>query len=59
MSAVKIDDYYNSYRLIAAYLAYLDTYLGEPATPADKRTQQGSGPVPTQGQRTDNCCAVK
>ncbi len=29
MSAVKIDDYYDSYRLIAAYLAYLDTYLGK------------------------------
>jgi putative aminopeptidase FrvX len=39
MSAVKMDDYYESYRLIAAYLAYLDTSLGEPATPTDKRRQ--------------------
>jgi hypothetical protein len=38
MSAVKIDDYYDSYRLIAAYLAYLDTSLSGAATPADKRT---------------------
>jgi hypothetical protein len=59
MSVVKIDDYYDSYRLIAAYLAYLDTSLGESAAPADKRVHQGSGPLPTQGHRTDNCCAVK
>jgi peptidase M28-like protein len=37
MSAVNLEDYYDSYRLIAAYLAYLDTYLSDPATPADKR----------------------
>ena len=30
LSAVKMDDYYNSYLLIAGYLAYLDTYLGKP-----------------------------
>jgi hypothetical protein len=27
MSAVKMDDYYDSYHLIAAYLAFLDGYL--------------------------------
>jgi len=31
LSAIKIQDYYNSYRLIAAYLAYLDEVLGEAA----------------------------
>jgi putative aminopeptidase FrvX len=36
MSAVKTDDYYDSYRLIAAYLAHLDTSLSEPVAPAEK-----------------------
>jgi hypothetical protein len=27
-----LDDYYDSYRLLAAYLVYLDETLGEPAT---------------------------
>ena len=36
LSALKMDDYYNSYRLIAGYLAYLDTYLSRPAAPAQK-----------------------
>jgi hypothetical protein len=35
MEAVKLDDYYNSYQLIAAYLAYLDGKLDAPA-PAPK-----------------------
>ncbi len=35
LSAVKMDDYYASYRLIAGYLAYLDTHLGQP--PSAKR----------------------
>ena len=34
LSAVKLEDYYNSYLLIAGYLAYLDTYLGQAAPPA-------------------------
>src|SRR5262249_6713756 len=29
LSAVKMDDFYDSYKLIAAYLAYLDTYFGQ------------------------------
>jgi hypothetical protein len=33
LAAVKIDDYYNSYHLIADYLAYLDGELGMPSTP--------------------------
>ena len=37
LSAVKMDDYYNSYLLIAGYLAYLDTYLGQP--PATSKTK--------------------
>lgn len=35
LSTVKMDDYYASYRLIAGYLAYLDTHLGQP--PSAKR----------------------
>lgn len=31
LSALKMDDYYNSYLLIAGYLAYLDEYLGQSA----------------------------
>ena len=31
-----MDDYYDSYRLIAAYLAHLDTSLSEPVAPAEK-----------------------
>jgi len=38
LSAVKMDDYYNSYLLIAGYLAYLDTFLGQPA-PATGKTK--------------------
>ncbi len=33
MSAMRFDDYYQSYRLIAAYLAFLDEYLPRPAAP--------------------------
>jgi Iap family predicted aminopeptidase len=36
LSVVKMDDYYNSYLLIAGYLAYLDAYLGQPAPAARK-----------------------
>jgi hypothetical protein len=32
ISAMRLDDYYDSYRLLAAYLVYLDETLGEPAT---------------------------
>ena len=38
MSAIKMNDYYDSYRLIAEYLAYLDDTL---KTPSPK-----SGPKP-------------
>jgi putative aminopeptidase FrvX len=31
MEAIKMDDYYDSYRLIAGYLAYLDSKLGQEA----------------------------
>src|SRR3954471_522523 len=30
LSALRLDDYYDSYRLLAAYLAYLDTLLDRP-----------------------------
>jgi len=33
LNVVKIKDYYESYHLIAAYLAFLDTYLDQPAPP--------------------------
>jgi len=33
MNVVKMKDYYESYHLIAAYLAFLDTYLDQPAPP--------------------------
>jgi len=33
MSAIQMDDYYDSYHLIAVYLAYLDGVLNEPAAP--------------------------
>ena len=38
LDVVKMDDYYASYRLIAAYLSFLDTYLDAPA-PATKTAQ--------------------
>ena len=31
LSAIRMDDYYGSYRLLAGYLAYLDGHLGTPA----------------------------
>jgi hypothetical protein len=40
MSAIRMNDYYDSYRLIAEYLAYLDDTLKPPASP------QKSGPKP-------------
>jgi hypothetical protein len=33
LSAIKMDDYYASYHLLAGYLAYLDTDLGRPEAP--------------------------
>jgi len=36
LSAVKMDDYYDSYLLIAGYLAYLDTFLAQPAVAVRK-----------------------
>ncbi|HEX8817714.1 MAG TPA: M28 family peptidase [Terriglobales bacterium] len=38
LSAVKMDDYYNSYLLIAGYLAYLDTYLSSASPTAHTTT---------------------
>jgi len=37
LSALRLDDYYDSYHLMAAYLAYLDTLLDKPSAP---ETQQ-------------------
>jgi Iap family predicted aminopeptidase len=37
LSAMKLDDYYQSYRLLAAYLSYLDETLGQPI-PTDAQT---------------------
>jgi putative aminopeptidase FrvX len=37
LSAIKMNDYYGTYRLISAYLSYLDSYLGQhpaPSTPS-------------------------
>ena len=36
VSAIRLDDYYQTYRLMAAYLAYLDQF---PPTPAMEKTQ--------------------
>ena len=36
LNVIKMDDYYSTYRLLAAYLAFLDTALGQPAVPAQK-----------------------
>lgn len=36
LAAVKMKEYYDSYRLIAAYLAYLDEVLGKPAAQSTK-----------------------
>lgn len=33
LSVIQLDDYYASYRLLAAYLVFLDTYLGTPEAP--------------------------
>lgn len=33
LSALRLDDYYASYRLMAAYLAYIDTMLDKPLAP--------------------------
>jgi hypothetical protein len=37
LGAVKMKDYYDSYHLIAEYLAYLDGVLGKPAVRTDQR----------------------
>lgn len=38
LTAIKMDDYYTSYRLLAGYLTYLDSYLGsKPAQPASDK----------------------
>lgn len=36
LDEIKMDDYYASYRLMAGYLAFLDTDLGQTATPQEK-----------------------
>jgi Peptidase family M28 len=36
LDEIKMDDYYSSYRLMVGYLAFLDTDLGQPATPREK-----------------------
>jgi len=33
ISAVRLDDYYQTYRLLAAYVAFLDQAVGIPAVP--------------------------
>jgi hypothetical protein len=38
IAAIKIDDYYTSYRLIAEYLAYLDTILRPPSATKTEKT---------------------
>jgi hypothetical protein len=40
LSALRLDDYYDSYRLMAAYLAYLDTLLDKPSTPETEQPPQ-------------------
>ena len=40
MAAIKMNDYYDSYRLIAEYLAYLDDALKAPAAPKAERARQ-------------------
>jgi hypothetical protein len=39
LSALRVDDYYDSYRLMAAYLAYLDTMLDKPSSPEIQTAQ--------------------
>ena len=34
LTAIRMDEYYGSYRLLSAYLAYLDVTLDAPAVPA-------------------------
>jgi hypothetical protein len=38
LSALRLDDYYASYHLIAAYLAQIDTMLDKPSTPETQQT---------------------
>ena len=39
LDEIKMDDYYASYRLMAGYLAFLDTDLGHTATPQGNPSQ--------------------
>jgi Iap family predicted aminopeptidase len=39
MAAIRMGDYYDSYKLIAEYLAYLDDSLKPPPAPADKTSR--------------------
>ena len=39
LKAIHLDDYYDSYHLLAAYLAVLDTTLGQPEPPAAPSTK--------------------
>jgi hypothetical protein len=36
LDAIKMDDYYTTYRLLAGYLAFLDGYLGQTAVPQEE-----------------------
>ena len=38
LSALRLDDYYDSYHLMVAYLAYIDTMLDKPASPETQQT---------------------
>jgi Peptidase family M28 len=40
LAAIKMDDYYDSYKLIAEYLAYLDETLKPPSAPKPERAAQ-------------------
>jgi Zn-dependent M28 family amino/carboxypeptidase len=40
LSALRLDDYYDSYRVMAAYLAYIDTMLDKPPTPEPSQAPQ-------------------
>ena len=39
MTAIRMNDYYDSYKLIAEYLAYLDDSLKPPPGPPDKTSR--------------------
>jgi Peptidase family M28 len=50
LNAIKMSDYYDSYRLIAQYLAYLDDVLPKPVLrdPARKEERRGGAPCPRE-----------